>query len=169
MCRARLAAAHAAADARGAARYGIHVRGIDVDFTAVMLHVRAAIAAIAPVDSAQALRAAGVRVVEGSAWLTGPDTAHVDHVPVRCRQVLLATGAAPFVPRIPGLTGPAFHTSETIWDLSNLPGRLLVLGGGSVGCELGQACARLGSAVTLVEAGPQLLPREDPDAGAVLA
>ncbi len=68
-----------------------------------------------------------------------------------------------------GIAGPAFYTSDTIWDLPNLPGRLLVLGGGSVGCELGQAFARLGSAVTLVEAGPRLLPREDPDTGDLLA
>ncbi|MDQ6848801.1 MAG: NAD(P)/FAD-dependent oxidoreductase, partial [Actinomycetota bacterium] len=68
-----------------------------------------------------------------------------------------------------GITGPAFYTSDTIWDLTSLPARLLVVGGGSVGCELGQAFARLGSAVTIVEAGPRLLPREDPDAVALLA
>ncbi len=167
--KALLAAAHAAADARGAARYGIHVQRVEVDFAAVMRHVQAAIAAIAPADSAEALRAASVRVVEGAGRLTGPATAQVDHIPVRFRQVLLATGAAPSVPPIPGITGPAFYTSDTIWDLPSLPGRLLVLGGGSVGCELGQAFARLGSAVTLVEAGPRLLPREDPDAADLLA
>ncbi len=167
--KALLAAAHAAADARGAARYGIHVQRVEVDFTAVLAGVHAAIAAIAPVDSEEALRAAGVHVVRGSARLTGPDTAEVDHLAVRFRQLLLAAGAAPSVPPIPGSTGPAFYTSDTIWGLPSLPGRLLVLGGGTIGCELGQAFARLGSAVTLVEAGPRLLPREDPDAAALLA
>lgn len=167
--KALLAAAHAAADARSAARYGIHVPRIEVDFAAVMAGVHAAIATIAPVDSPEALRAAGVRVVEGSARLTGPGAAQVDHVPVRFRQVLLATGAAPSMLPIPGMVGPAFYTSDTIWDLTELPGRLLVLGGGGVGCELGQAFARLGSRVTIVETAPRLLPSEDPDASELLA
>ncbi|MDQ6851361.1 MAG: FAD-dependent oxidoreductase, partial [Actinomycetota bacterium] len=108
--KALLAAAHAVADARGAARYGIHVQGIEVDFTAVLASVHAAIAAIAPADSAEALRASGVRVVKGTARLTGPHTAEIDHLPVRWRQVLLATGAAPSSPPVPGITGPAFYT-----------------------------------------------------------
>ncbi len=70
---------------------------------------------------------------------------------------------------IPGMVGPAFYTSDTIWDLTELPGRLLVLGGGGVGCELGQAFARLGSRVTIVETAPRLLPSEDPDASELLA
>ncbi len=167
--KALLAAAHAAADARAAARYGIHVHRVEVNFAAVMASVHAAIAAIEPVDSPAALRAAGVRVALASARLTGPGTAQVDHVPVRLRQVLLATGAAPSVPPIPGMLGPGFHTSDTIWEVTELPGRLLVLGGGSVGCELGQAFARLGSTVTIVETAPRLLPSEDPDASELLA
>ncbi len=167
--KALLAAAHAVADARAAARYGIHVQRIEVDFAAVMASVHTAIAAIEPVDSPAALRAAGVRVAHASARLTGAGTAQVDHVPVRFRQVLLATGAAPSVPPIPGMLGPAFHTSDTIWELTELPGRLLVIGGGGVGCELGQAFARLGSTVTIVETAPRLLPSEDADAAHLLS
>jgi pyruvate/2-oxoglutarate dehydrogenase complex dihydrolipoamide dehydrogenase (E3) component len=163
-----LAAAAAAADARRATRLGVHVDGVRVDFAAVMGHVRAAIAAIEPADSPDALRAAGVRVLQGTARLTGPGAADVGGTPVRFRRALLATGSAPALPPIPGLNRAGALTSDTVWSLTVLPPRLLVLGGGGIGCELGQAFARLGSAVTVVEALPRLLSREDADAAALI-
>jgi pyruvate/2-oxoglutarate dehydrogenase complex dihydrolipoamide dehydrogenase (E3) component len=163
-----LAAAAAAATARSAGPLGVDVDGVRVDFPRVMDHVRAAIAAIAPVDSPEALRAAGVHVVTGTARLTGPDTADVDGQPVRFRQALLATGAAPALPPIPGLDPHRVLTSETVWELDELPHRLAVLGGGPIGCELAQAFARLGAQVTLVEGADRLLGKEDPAAATLV-
>ncbi len=166
--KALLRAAHAAADTRGAARYGIHTDQVRVDFPAVMAQVRAAIAAVEPSDSPETLRAAGVHVVRGTAEFLGHDAVRVDGDEIGFRQALVASGAAPMTPSIPGLSDISALTSETIWDLEELPGRLVVLGGGSVGCELGQAFARLGSQVTVVEAAERLLPREDAEAADLL-
>ncbi len=160
--KALLAAAAAAADARTATRFGVHVDGVRIGFAEVMAHVRGAIAAIEPVDSPDAMRAAGVAYAAGTATFTGPATAEIDGAPVRFRQALVATGSDPAIPPIPGLSDPL--TSDTVWDLTELPDRLVVLGGGAIGCELGQAFARLGSTVTIVEAVDRLLGAEDPDA-----
>lgn len=185
--KALLAAAAAAADARDAGRLGVHVDGVRVDFGAVMDRVRAAIATLEPVDSPAALEAAGVAVRRGTLRFTGPDSAQindpaqidgagvdgagVDGVgmdgvgePVRFRQALVATGSDPTVPPIPGLRAAAPLTTDSVWDLCERPARLVVLGGGTIGCELGQALARLGCAVAVVEAGDRLLATEDPDA-----
>lgn len=167
--KALLAAAAAAADARAAERFGVRVDGVRVDFGAVMAHVRGAIAAIEPVDSPDALRSAGIQVARGTARFTGPATAEIDGAAVRFRQALVATGADPAIPSVPGLAGAAPLTSDTVWDLDELPARLVVLGGGTIGCELGQAFARLGSRVAVVEAEPRLLPTEDPDASEIVA
>ncbi|HEX5496468.1 MAG TPA: FAD-dependent oxidoreductase [Mycobacteriales bacterium] len=166
--KALLAAAAAAADARNAYRLGITVAGVTVDFGAVLAHVRAAVAAIEPGDSPRALAEAGIRVARASARFTGPATAAVAGRVVRFRQAVIATGSEPVLPPIPGLAEAAPLTSDTVWSLTELPRRLAVLGGGSVGCELGQAFARLGSRVSIIEAAPRLLTGEDPDAsGAV--
>ncbi len=162
--KALLAAAHAAADARTAGRLGIQVEAVNVDFAAVMSHVHSAIAAIEPDDSPETLRAAGVELVAGAARFTGPGTAVIGADEVRFSQALVATGAQPVVPPIRGLEEMQPLTSETVWDLERLPVRLVVLGGGTTGCELGQAFARLGSQVTLIETGPRLLQGEDPEA-----
>lgn len=107
-------------------------------------------------------------MLAGSAHFAGADSLVVDGETVRFGHALIATGAAPTVPTINGLAAAHAVTSETVWDLPDLPARLLVLGGGNVGCELGQAFARLGSEVTMVEAAPALLARENPAAVAVL-
>jgi pyruvate/2-oxoglutarate dehydrogenase complex dihydrolipoamide dehydrogenase (E3) component len=164
-----LAAAAAAASARSASRLGVTVRQVEVDLPEVMAHVRAAVAHIAPVDSFASMEAAGVHVLAGHAVFTGRGTLTVDGYPVRFVQALLATGAAPSVPPIPGLAGSGYLTSETIWGLDALPQDLVVLGGGSIGCELGQAFARLGAKVTVVEDAPRILPGEDADASQLVA
>ncbi len=166
--KALLSAAHATRDARTASRFGIRVGDVDVEFPAVMAHVRQAIATIEPTDSPTAMRAAGVMVAHRTARLTGRQTAEVDDHAVRFRQALVATGAAPVIPTIPRLSDAGPLTNETVFSLTELPARLLVLGGGAIGCELGQAFARLGSSVTIVEAAPRLLVREDPDAAALV-
>ena len=162
--KALLAAASAAADARAAARLGVHVDGVRVRFDELMAHVRGAIATIEPVDSADAMRAAGVEYASGTATFTGPGSAQVDGTPVLFRQALVATGSDPAVPPIPGLADADPLTSDSVWDLTERPERLVVLGGGTIGCELGQAFARLGSTVTIVEALGRLLANEDADA-----
>lgn len=167
--KALLAAAGSAAQARAAERLGVKVAVVDVDFPTVMRHVHSAIAAIEPVDSVKALEAAGVTVIRGDARFTSARTLEVGGTSVTFRHALLATGATPAVPPIQGLDGFPFLTSDTLWDLSALPARLAVLGGGSIGCELGQAFARLGADVTVIEAAPRILPREDPDASAAVA
>jgi pyruvate/2-oxoglutarate dehydrogenase complex dihydrolipoamide dehydrogenase (E3) component len=163
-----LAAAGRAADARGAAVLGVHVSGVRVDFPSVLRHVRSAIADIEPADSVETLEEAGVHVIHGEAHFNGPRTVEVDGAESTFHQALLATGAAPAIPPIPGLAESSPLTSDSVWKLAQLPERLVVMGGGSIGCELGQAFARLGSHVTLVEALPRLLAREDPDAGALV-
>ena len=167
--KALLAAAGVAASARTAHRFGIEVAEVAVDFTKVMDHVRAAIQHIAPVDSVDALEKASVSVRTATACFTGPDSAEIDGTTVRFRQALVATGASPAVPPVPGLSDVEYLTSDTVWGLGELPADLVVLGGGSIGCELGQAFARLGSRVSVVEGAPRIMPREDPLAAAELA
>jgi len=176
-----LAAAHAAAAVRRSGRFGVTAESAQVDFSAVMEHVRSAISTIEPVDSPESLRAAGAEVLHGFGVLTSPATMQVtanpdEHDPrgrpvthdVEFEQLLLATGASPTMPPIPGLSESQPLTSETVWDVSDLPPRLAVLGGGNIGAELGQAFARLGSSVTLVEGASRLVPREEAKAAAVL-
>ncbi len=167
--KALLAAAGVAASSRNGHRFGIDVGEVSVDFAKVMDHVRGSISHIAPVDSVEALEKASVSVRTANAHFTGPDSAEIGGAPVRFRQALVATGASPAVPPIPGLGDVDHLTSETVWGLSELPAELVVLGGGSIGCELGQAFARLGSRVSVVEGAPRILPREDPLAAAELA
>jgi len=163
-----IAAASAAAQIRRGHTLGIDAHDVTVDFPRVMGHVRGAITAIAPVDSPEALTDAGVTVIVGPAHFTGPRTVAVGERRIGFTQAVLATGARPAIPRIPGLESVDFLTSETIWDSTELPARLLVLGGGSIGCELAQAFARLGSQVSIVESAQRLVPREDPAASTAL-
>ncbi|WP_338748183.1 dihydrolipoyl dehydrogenase family protein [Janibacter alittae] len=167
--KALLAAASVAATARTAQRFGVDVGEVRVDFAQVMEHVRAAIHHIAPVDSVEALEKSSVVVRQGTARFTGRNSADIDGASVAFRQALVATGAAPAIPGIAGLADVEHLTSETVWDLDELPADLVVLGGGSIGCELGQAFARLGSRVSVVEGASGILPREDPAAAEALA
>lgn len=166
--KALIAAAATAHRARTGARFGVLAEP-RVDFAAVMAHVHRSIARIEPVDSPEALTAAGVEVITGDAVFTGPAELRVDGVRLRFRRAVVATGSTPALPPIPGLADADPLTSDTIWDLTDLPARLAVVGGGPIGCELGQAFARLGSEVTLIEADDRLLPQDEPRAGAALA
>ena len=167
-------AARLASEVRGAARFGVHVGEPRVDFAAVMGHVQRAIDEIEPHDSRERYEGLGVSVMAGSAVLEDPwrvrvtDSAGTSRV-VTTRHVIIASGARPRVPSLPGLEAIEVLTSDNLWQLNALPEQLVVLGGGPIGCELGQAFARLGSRVTLVEMGGQLLPREDPEAAAEVA
>lgn len=157
--KALLAAGHAAHAGR---RPGFGLAGCDpdIDFAAVMAQVRRTIAAIAPNHAVERLQGLGVTVLQGFGRFTGPGEMAVGDTRIKARRFVIATGAAPLVPALPGLDAVPFLTHETIWDLRERPAHLLVLGGGPVGVELAQAFRRLGSAVTIVEAA-RLLPRED--------
>lgn len=166
--KALLAAAGRAAAMRGGAALGVRASGVSVDFPAVLGHVRSAISSIEPTDSPAALRAAGVEVLPGQARFTGRGTVDLDGTTIAFHQAMVATGGEPALPPVPGLATAHPVTSDSVWQLETLPDRMVVMGGGSIGCELGQAFARLGSRVTLVEALPRLMPREDPDAAALV-
>ncbi len=166
--KALIAAARYAADARRAPALGVHTGEVTVDFAAVMAHVKRARERIEPDDSPETLTAAGVRVISGAARFSGPDRVEIGGRETWFDRALLATGSEPVVLPVPGLSDAEPLTSETVWELAELPERLLVVGGGTIGCELAQAFGRLGSRVCLLEEGPRLLAREDPDASAVV-
>lgn len=170
--KALIAAGAAAKAARGARHLGVTGAAPVVDFPAVMAHVRATIAAIEPKDSAARYSALGVEVIRGRARLIDPWTVAVGERRITTRAVVLATGAAPVIPPIPGIEAASPLTSDTLWDhlaqLHEPPENLLILGGGPIGCEIAQALARLGVGVTLIEA-ERLLPREVPEAGRLVS
>lgn len=171
--KALLAAAHQAeAMRRRADTFGLRVPAPDIDFPAVGRHVDQVIAAIAPNDSVERFEGLGVRVIQARARFTDPRTVCGGGVCVRPRRVVIATGSRPLIPPIPGLEALPFLTNETIFglgqSLGTAPPHLLILGGGPIGCELAQAHHRLGSRVTVIEQAPQLLPRDDPEAAALL-
>jgi pyruvate/2-oxoglutarate dehydrogenase complex dihydrolipoamide dehydrogenase (E3) component/uncharacterized membrane protein YdjX (TVP38/TMEM64 family) len=150
-------------------KYGIREASPRFDFAEVMERVQRVIGAIEPHDSAERYRGLGVECLEGEARITSPWTVEVGGRSLTTRAIVVATGAEPFVPPIPGIEQVDCLTSDTVWNLRQLPARLLVLGGGPIGCELAQAFARFGSKVTQVEMAPRLLPREDPEFSALLA
>lgn len=154
---------------RDAARFGIAAAAPQVDFPRVMARVREAIAHIEPKDSMERYRSLGVACVAGRATLIDPHHVAVGDQTLSTRSIVLAAGASPMVPPVPGLAAVQPLTSENVWDLDELPARLVVMGGGPIGCELAQAFQRLGSRVTLVDMAPRLLPREDPDTSEHLA
>ncbi|WP_431284420.1 dihydrolipoyl dehydrogenase family protein [Humitalea sp. 24SJ18S-53] len=162
--KALLAAAHAAQSARGAGRFGIRTGDVSVDWAAVQAHVRGVIAAIAPNDSAERFRAMGVDVIRASAHFVAPDEIEAGTRRIRFRRCVIAAGSSAIVPKLPGLSGLPFLTNESLFDLKDAPAHLLILGGGPIGIEMAQAHARLGCAVTLIEAAPSIASREDREA-----
>jgi pyruvate/2-oxoglutarate dehydrogenase complex dihydrolipoamide dehydrogenase (E3) component len=159
--KAIIRSAKIAAYIRRAGEFGLDAGPLRVDFPRVMQRVRDVIARVEPHDSAARYTRLGVDCVNGSARITSPWTVEVNGRSLSTRSIVIATGGRPFVPTVPGLVNTGYLTSDTIWQLDTLPRRLLVLGGGPIGCELAQAFRRLGSEVTLVQRGPRLLPRED--------
>ena len=133
----------------------------EVDFAKVMGRVQEVIKTIEPHDSVERYSGLGVDCVSGHARLISPWVVEVDGRQISAEKIILATGARPIVPPIPGLDQVEPLTSENLWQLDRLPQRLLIVGGGAIGCELAQAFQRLGSQVTLVEMQSQLLPRDD--------
>jgi pyruvate/2-oxoglutarate dehydrogenase complex dihydrolipoamide dehydrogenase (E3) component len=166
--KALLAAAKAAHAMRGSGSLGVSASEVRVDFAAVMAHVHAAIAAIAPHDSQERFEGLGVRVIREHARFVDERTVASGSVAVRAKRVVIATGSRAAIPPVPGLAELPYLTNETIFGLTELPRRLLVIGGGPIGVELGQAFRRLGSQVVLISRG-DMLSREDPEAAAIVA
>jgi pyruvate/2-oxoglutarate dehydrogenase complex dihydrolipoamide dehydrogenase (E3) component len=138
-------------------------------FDGALAAVRAAVARIALTEDDDALRRAQIDVIHGRARLRSASEVDVDGSRFNCERVILATGSRPAIPDIEGLDTVAYLTNESVFSLECEPKRLAVLGGGAIGCELAQAFARLGTRVSLIEAEPRLLPREEPEASAVVA
>jgi len=152
--------------------FGIARASAEFEFADVMARVQRVVAAIEPHDSVERYTAMGVQCIRGTARITTPWTVEVaadgGTRTLSTKNIVIAAGARPFVPPIPGLAEIGCLTSDTLWNLRTLPRRLLVLGGGPIGCELAQAFARLGAEVTQVEMLPRLLMREDPEVSALL-
>jgi pyruvate/2-oxoglutarate dehydrogenase complex dihydrolipoamide dehydrogenase (E3) component len=165
--KALLRAARAVHHALRAARAGV-VMTPSVDFAAVMASVRRRRADLAHHDSAERLTSIGAHVFLGQASFTGPKRVEVGGRELTFHRAVIATGGRPAIPPIPGLSNLRSLTSENVFDLREQPPTLLVIGGGPIGCELAQAFALLGTAVTLVEHEPRLLPREDRDAADIV-
>jgi len=150
-----------------AREFGVKNASADFDFAEVMERVQRVVRTVEPHDSAERYTGLGVEVLEGEARITSPWTVEVRTAEgvqtLTTRSIVIAAGARPFVPPIPGLEDVGYLTSDTVWNLRALPRRLLVLGGGPIGCELAQAFARFGAEVTQVEMLPRLLIREDPE------
>ncbi len=167
--KALIRAAHQAHEIRQAYKFGIQVAEPEIDFKRVMARVYEVIDAIKPHDSVERYTGLGVEVIEGEASIVSPWEVRVMRADgssetISAQSIVVATGAKPRIPNLPGLEQSHFVTSDTLWQLTDLPKRLLVLGGGPIGCELAQAFQRLGSQVSLVQRQNTLMPREDAEA-----
>jgi len=162
--KALLKSASLVAAARDSEELGIRRMEAEFDFSEVMARVHEVIASIAPHDSVERYTKLGVDCIAGTAKVVSPWEVDVDGRRISARSLVVATGSRPVVPPIEGLDSMDYLTSDNLWDLKEQPKKLVVLGGGPIGCELAQAFGRLGSNVTIVEMGSQLLGREDADA-----
>lgn len=167
--KALIRAAHAVADVRDAAEFGVRVPpGYTVDFPAIMERMRRLRARISKNDSAQRYRSLGVDVFIGEARFTGPNTVEVGGQTLEFAKACIATGARAFVPPVPGLKEAGFLTNETVFNLTELPKRIVAIGAGPIGCELAQAFARFGSQVHLLEPSEHIMSREDREAAEIV-
>lgn len=167
--KALIRAARAAFDTRQVAALGTHVATpIEIDFAAVMQRMRRLRAGIAHHDSAKRFTESGIDVYLGDATFVSPREVEVGGQRLRFSRAVIATGARAAPLPIPGLAEAGFSTNESVFSSTSLPRRLGVIGAGPIGCELAQAFRRFGSEVTVISAGARVLPREDPDAAAVL-
>ena len=161
------------ADVKRARELGVRSATVDFDFAEVMDRVKAVVRQVEPHDSVERYTKLGVECLQGEARITSPWTVEVtlaggEKRTLTTRNIVVAAGARPFVPPIPGLAESKPLVSDTVWDLRVLPRRLVVLGGGPIGCELAQVFARLGARVTQVEMLPRIMGKEDPEFSAMV-
>ena len=147
--------------AKRAKEFGFKKTTVDFDFKDVMNRVQNIIKIIEPHDSRKRYTALGVECIDGEAKILSPHNVEVNGITLTARSIIIATGAKPLIPNIPGIDQINYLTSDNVWDLKELPKKLLVLGGGPIGVEMAQAFSRLGAEVTIVEMTPQILIRED--------
>jgi pyruvate/2-oxoglutarate dehydrogenase complex dihydrolipoamide dehydrogenase (E3) component/uncharacterized membrane protein YdjX (TVP38/TMEM64 family) len=166
--KALISAARSAASARRAGDLGVRVGSVDVDFAAVMERMRRLRARLAPVDGVERFTGLGVDVYLGAARFTSPTTVLVDGRSLEFSRAIIATGARAAAPPIPGLEETGYLTNETVFWLTELPRRLIIIGGGPIGCELSQTFRSFGSDVTVVHMDAHVLPRDDANAAAIV-
>jgi pyruvate/2-oxoglutarate dehydrogenase complex dihydrolipoamide dehydrogenase (E3) component len=171
--KALLKSARVAKSARDAARFGVNIAGVTVDFPVVMQRLRQVITDIEPHDSIERFTGLGVDCITGYARFVDPWTVEIARADgeiqrLTAKAFVIATGAAPIIPPLPGIEDSGYLTSETLWAAmaarDTVPQRLIILGGGPIGCELAQAFQRLGSQVTIVELADRLMLKEDAEA-----
>lgn len=163
--KALIRSAKFAASCRHAEDYGFENFEPQIDFAKIMQRVHKVVAEIEPHDSVERYTELGVDCVQGEAEIISPYEVKVRHAGeekiLTAKNIIIASGARPFVPPIPGLDNVDYLTSDTVWEITEQPKRLLVVGGGPIGCELSQAFARLGTQVTQVQRDARIMPRED--------
>ena len=162
-----IAAGKAAQTVRTAGRFGVNGHEPEIDFLKVHDHVKGVIATIAPHDSQARFEALGVEVIRAAARFVDAREVEANGARVRARRFVIATGSSPVVPAVPGLEDVPYVTNETIFDLTERPEHLVVLGGGPIGCEMAQAHRRLGARVTVLTHS-SILPKDDPAATEVV-
>src|SRR4029077_6139408 len=161
--------ARAVHDAGRGSDFGFRLDGPPrIDFGAVMERVRRMRSMSSAGDAVQAVEQTGAEVYLGHTRFTSPNTVEVDGAQLRFQTAVIATGAGPLIPRIDGLKAGAYLTNESVFSLTERPKKIVVIGGGPVGCELAQTFRRLGSEVDLVSDTETLLPREEPEAGELI-
>lgn len=165
--KALLAAAHAAQAVRTSGRFGVNGHEPEIDFLKVRDHVKDVIAGIAPHDSVERFEGLGVTVIQAAARFVDPATVEAGGTRIRARRFVVATGSSAAVPPIPGLSETPYFTNETLFDNGERIDHLVVVGGGPIGLEMAQAHRRLGSAVTVLDAG-RVLVRDDAEAAALV-
>ena len=152
---------------RNGAKFGVANVTPKVDYAAAKDHVNSVIATIEPVDSVERFEGLGVNVIQERGRFIDADTVQAGAYEITARRIVVATGSSPFVPPIPGLDAVPYLTNETLWELREQPGHLLVIGGGPIGIEMAQAHLRLGSKVTVIE-GAKAMGKDDPELAAVV-
>jgi pyruvate/2-oxoglutarate dehydrogenase complex dihydrolipoamide dehydrogenase (E3) component/uncharacterized membrane protein YdjX (TVP38/TMEM64 family) len=162
--KALIRSAHAAQEVRDASHLGVNTESVSVDFNQVFEGIDRVIKQVEPHDSVERYEGLGVECISATAKIISPYEVEIDGKVITTKNIVIATGARPFIPNIKGLELVNYHTSDTIWSIRENPGRLIILGGGPIGSELTQSFNRLGAEVTQIERGPRILPREDDDA-----
>lgn len=155
-------------DVNNSAKYGVKIANAEFEFSDVMERVQAAIKKIEPHDSIERFTELGVDCITGEARIVSPWSVEVNGQTITARNIILAGGARPFVPPIEGLDTVKWYNSDTLWELREQPKRMIILGGGPIGCEMAQAFSRLGSEVSLVEMAPRIMIREDEEISAMV-
>lgn len=166
--KALIASAKLISHAKRAKEFGFDKAEIQFDFARVMERIQSIIKKVEPHDSIERYTGLGVKCIQGRAKIKSPFEVMVNDKCFTTKNIIVATGAKPMVPDMPGLEKINYLTSDTVWDIRTLPKRLVVLGAGPIGCELAQGFSRLGSRVSLVQRGSHIMKKEDPDASQII-